>query len=174
METSVFENDYALVKAFESARVQKAFIPYSVGNPVPGLTFDNQAPRCNLLFFSDSHVDMQAVPSRENVEDTIAFANNAKFHLDAVLHGGDAITRSGQNEKAPVKALFEEFWSVLKKSNLPVIFTKGNHDLNDWHNIPANAFTDADWSEMWYDFAEEKWGIVRQKKASGEKSTWHY
>ena len=34
MEKSVFENDYEIVKAFESARVQKAFIPYSVGNPV--------------------------------------------------------------------------------------------------------------------------------------------
>ena len=164
---------YQTVKNFERVRVERAFIPYSVGTPSDKISFDNQSARCNLLFFSDSHIDFNTRYSLMNVKDTVEFANGAPFHLDAVLHGGDAITKSGVNEKAPIKALFADFANLLKKSDLPVLFAKGNHDLSDWNNIPENAFDDADWSEMWYDFAEEKWGIVRQRKANGEKSTWH-
>lgn len=166
---------YETVKAFERARVLREFLPYTVGTQSDELSFNKQEKRCNLLLFSDSHIDfVNAEPSLANVKDTIEFANSAGIRFDAILHGGDAITQSGVQSKETVKAVFSKFGDLLKSSDSPVVFAKGNHDLNDWHNLPENAFDDADWSEMWYDFAERKWGIVRQRKQNGQKSTWHY
>jgi hypothetical protein len=54
------------------------------------------------------------------------------------------------------------------------MYSKGNHDCNDMENNVGNAFTDADWQSIWYGYAEQHYGIVRQTKASGNKSTWYY
>jgi predicted phosphodiesterase len=162
-------------KLFEEEKVKEKYIPYSVGSSSYESHSGTQYQRANFLFFTDSHIDyFNPLADMQNVKDTISFANKFPVKFDAIINAGDIITPFGRNTKESSKAKFAKFSDEAKKLVIPLIFTKGNHDLNDWNNTPANTFTDADWSEMWYDYAESQYGIVRQTKTSGEKSTWHY
>lgn len=162
-------------KLFESERVKAKYVPYSVGNNSAESYGGTQYNRANFLFFTDCHIDyFNRLADTQNVKDVVSFANKFPLKFDAIINAGDIITPFGRNTKQSSKEKFAVFTDEVKKLTAPVIFAKGNHDLNDWNNTPANTFTDADWSEMWYDYAESQYGIVRQTKASGEKSTWHY
>ena len=155
---------------YENQRVYAEIVKHSVGN-----NNGTQYQKANILFFTDSHIDyVKPDASLQNALLTFDFANKSPVPLDAIINGGDTITPFGVNTKAKEKENFARFFNKAKKSAYPVIYCKGNHDLNDWDNTPANTFDDADWSEMFLDYAETKFGIVRQLKSSGEKSTWHY
>ena len=168
---------YAISEDLERFETTKRFAPYSRGYEFNEINTEGfgQYDRCNILFFTDSHIDFnEPIANRRNVENTIEYANNAPFPISAIVHGGDVITPRGELTKQSQKNIFSIFTDMLKKSKYPVIFTKGNHDINDWENTPSNTFNDADWGEMWYNYAETRWGIVRQTKSSGQKSTWNY
>ena len=179
-EKKVFETpEYDLICAVEAANVNRRFIPYSVGSPSRASTYTGQKDRVNLLFFSDSHIDYEepeeiSGAALDNVRRTIAFANDSKVPFDALIHTGDVITPMGKYKKEDSLENASVFFTEAKKSRYPFVFSKGNHDLNDWSNYPGEVFTDRDWSELFFDYAEENFGIVRQTKKNGEKSTWHY
>lgn len=166
-------SDYGKIKDAETAATLKRFIPYSVGAPRTSLIADGQYERLNLLFFTDSHIDINQA-SVDNISDTIDFAKKCPITFDAIIHAGDIITPFGTTSKQGQKSKAALFFNPCKESSVPVLFAVGNHDTNDWSNLVSNAFDDDDWSEMWYDYAEATYGIVRQTKSSGKKSTWHY
>ena len=175
MTDSLIDSTNAPYKSFESERVKAKYIPYSVGNSSAESYGGTQYNRANFLFFTDSHIDYyNSLADTQNVKDVVSFANKFPLKFDAIINAGDIITPFGRNTKQSSKEKFAVFTDEVKKLTAPVIFAKGNHDLNDWGNTPANTFTDVDWSEMWYDYAESEYGIVRQTKSSGDKSTWHY
>lgn len=164
------------LQEYEVADTIKRFTPISVGAP-QGITVGQQYNRANFLFFSDSHIDLprdNSSLSIENVSNAIKFANNAPFELDGVIHAGDVFTGSGVATQASWISAMSPFFDNLKESDKPVLFAIGNHDTNDWGNIPANAMNDTAWGTAWFDYAESEYGIIRQTKQNGHKSTWHY
>ena len=168
-------NPYDLVCAVEEAALLKRFLPYSKGSPKQSLTCDDQYDRANILFFSDSHIDFRnPAECLENVKRTVEFANTCPVKPDAVVNTGDAITPFCIVPKKDAMSRAEKFFELAKESLPPFIFAKGNHDTNDWQNLPENVIDDKDWGELFLNYAEEKHGIVRQTKKSGDKSTWHY
>lgn len=167
--------EYDMVCFMEAVQTNKRFLPYSIGTPTGGVSFDDCYPRANIIFFSDSHVDFRnQAESLDNVRRTIEFSNESPVVFDAIVNSGDAITPFQIRPKQDAIDRFVPFFDELKKSRTPVIYAKGNHDLNDWGNYPENAFTDKDFGDMYYDFAESNFGIIRQTKKNGNKSTWHY
>ena len=102
------------------------------------------------------------------------FANESPVQFDALIHAGDVMTPFGMYKKTDSYTRLAPFFAYAKKSRSPFIFTKGNHDTNDWTNLPPNVLGDQDWSAIFLDFAEKNYGIKRQEKAAGTKSTWHY
>jgi len=168
--------DYNKICEFEAMETEKRFLPYTVGTPSFERTANDQYQRLNLIFFTDSHVDMPwCVPEAcDNVERTIDFANNFPVPFDAVLYGGDTITFFGHVEKTLAKERFKCLVDRVKKCEAPFIFARGNHDPNHVNNLPENYLRDEDYSEIYLDYSEEKDGIVRQTKANGQKSIWHY
>ncbi|MBR5527820.1 MAG: metallophosphoesterase [Clostridia bacterium] len=166
---------YELICAMEEASLNKRFLPYCVGNPKRTLTFNDQFMRANFVFFTDSHIDLfNPDECVDNVHRTIEYANNSPIKFDAVLHAGDIITPWNMVPKDNALARAKSFFDIAKQSSRPFVFSIGNHDSNDSENIPENAFTGDDWGKLFLDYAEEKYGIVRQKKADGTRSTWHY
>jgi DNA repair exonuclease SbcCD nuclease subunit len=150
-------------------------LPYAMTSPRESLTYDDQMPRANFLFFSDSHVDFHlAEESLDNVRRTFDFASRSPIPLDGVIHAGDIITPFGIHSKADGLSRAAAFFEIAKTCRLPVLFSKGNHDLNDWDNTPEGVLTDRDWGELFLNYEQERFGIVRQRKANGERSTWHY
>ncbi len=167
--------NYDLVCENEEMEFYRRFAPYFMGSPKETVTFDDQYERANIVFFSDSHIDFfEKEECVDNVKRTVDFINNAPLPFDAVVHTGDVITPFGKNPKENSLDSAREFFDIVKNSRVPFLFSKGNHDLNDWFNIPENVFSDGNWGELFLDFAEEKYGIHRQTKKSGDKSTWHY
>lgn len=170
---------YDLICQLEEAAFMRRFLPYSIGTPKTTPTFYSESgddyPRANLLFFSDSHLDFKnPEESTDNVRRIVSFANRSPVRFDALVHAGDIMTIAGIREKEEAKKRAEKFFSIMKESKSPVLFAKGNHDLNDWKNLPQNVLTDRDWGELFLDYAEQTYGICRQKKQSGDDSTWHY
>lgn len=166
------------IKETERTNTLKRYIPYSVGSPSASAGWSGQYERLNLLFFTDNHIDTPSanpIPSRQNVSDVYDFVENCPIALDAIINAGDTITPFGVTTKPVQKASIGHFFNECKRiETIPTLYSVGNHDTNDWFNYKSNAFTDDDWSEMWYDWAEQTYGIVRQAKSSGKKSTWHY
>lgn len=166
---------YDLVCMHEETETLRRFLPYSIGTPRRSLTCDDAYQRANIIFFSDSHTDFRnPVESLDNAKRTIEFSNNSPVAFDAVVNCGDAITPFEVRPKEDAYGRFTPFFDEMKKSRSPVIYAMGNHDLNDWGNYPQNVLDDNDFGKMFFDYAEEKYGIVRQKRADGNKSTWHY
>lgn len=167
--------DYNKVCELEEMELYRRFLPYCKGAPSEKLSFDLQSDRANFVFFTDSHIDhIDTAESLDNVKRTIDFINGAPITYDAVIHGGDAITPFGLHEKEASLDRARLFFEEAKRCNRPFIFSKGNHDLNDWDNLPERVFTDDDWGRLILDYEEEKHGIVRQMKNCGSRSTWHY
>lgn len=167
--------DYELVCDMEEINLNKRFLPYSIGTPRKTLTSNNHYDRANFLFFTDCHVDLfNADESLDNVRRIIEYSNGCPVEFDALINAGDAITPSNMVPKCDAKSRFKKFFDLVKQSRSPVVYAIGNHDSNDSRNIFENAFNADDWSEMFYDYAEENFGIVRQIKKDGTKSTWHY
>ena len=159
----------------ETLRLYSEWLPYTVGTDNKNITFDDWYKRANLVFFSDSHIDFEnPEESLQNVKDTVNFINEAPVLIDAVMHGGDIITPFYLFKKEDALKRATSFFEAVKKSKAPFLFAKGNHDLNDWENLPEEVITDNDWGNLFLNEAEEKYGIVRQNKANGLKSTWHY
>lgn len=168
-------SNYDLVCAMEEISLNKRFLPYSIGTPKKTYTCNNHHERANFLFFTDSHVDLfNAEESLDNVRRIIEYANGCPVVFDALINAGDAITPSNMVPKSEAKLRAKSFFDLVKQSRSPVVYAIGNHDSNDSINIFENAFNAADWDEMFFDFAEENFGIVRQTKKDGTKSTWHY
>ena len=167
--------DYDRICELEKMKVCKRFLPYAVGTPSASLSENDQYKRANFVFFTDSHIDAYNIDeSLDNVERTIDFADNFFVPFDAVLYGGDLITPYNIVDKEQAIHRCKPFFDRVKKSETPFIFSKGNHDTNDWDNTLDRAFNDDDWGSMYLDFAEKKYGLVRQKKKRGSMSTWHY
>lgn len=170
---------YDKICSLEEDCFYRKFLPYSAGSPETFPTYSNrltdQLGRVNIVYFADSHTDgIYSHIHLDNVKRTVEFANNAPIEYDAVINAGDMITPFGKTPKEKAYKMADNFFRLAKKSRVPFIFTKGNHDLNDWDNYPNRVLTDKDWGQLFYNFAEETYGIVRQTKKSGEKSTWHY
>lgn len=164
---------YDFLKELEWEATVKRFLPYTYGTPSTAKSADDAYKRCNLLLFSDNHIDfVNSEASLQNVTDTISFANKAPFEISAILNAGDAITQVGNKDE--IKNDFLTFAQNLETSRYPVAYSKGNHDLNDIGNIPSNVFDENDWGEMIYNYAEKNWGMVRQMRANGKKSTYGY
>lgn len=177
--TKAFERimtmSYDKTAAFEEFMLERAFIPYSVGTMSDKLTSNDQYRRANILFFTDSHIDLiNPDECLENVKRTIDYVNNSKVPFDAVLHAGDIITPFNVTQKRDAYERAEKFFEIAKECRVPFIFSKGNHDINDWKNYPCNVLTDADFGSLFLDYAEKKYGIKRQTKSDGVKSSWHY
>ena len=166
---------YDLVCDMEEISLNKRFLPYSVGTPKTTVTSNDHYERANFVYFCDSHVDLfNAEESLDNVRRIIAYANGAPVAFDAVINSGDAITPRNMVPKSEAKRRATEFFDAVKDSKAPFVYSIGNHDSNDSENIPENAFTSADWSELFFDRAEKQYGIVRGTKKDGNRSTWHY
>lgn len=171
--------NYNKVCEYTEQDFYKRFLPYCVGSPknIPTYTLpsSDQYKRANIVYFSDSHSDgFRTKLNLDNVKRTIVFANNAPLKYDAIVNAGDIITPFGKTTKKHALNRAKNFFSLAKKSNIPFIFAKGNHDLNDWDNYPDRVLCDSDWGKLFLDFSENKYGIKRQTKKSGERSTWHY
>lgn len=161
--------NYDIINEAIEYSFDKRVLPYTVGTPVKELSENNQYDRANILFFADSHLDLPCGDAcEENVKKTIEYANSAPFKIDAVIYGGDTITKDGIVPKTSAKEYHERFFDIAKVSESPFLFAKGNHDTNDWKNTPENVITDKEFSEMFLDYAEEKYSLKR------ENSTWHY
>lgn len=166
---------YDMIHAMETMETNRRFLPYAKGAPSDQFTTDEQYDRANFVFFTDSHVDFcEAESSADNLRRTMEYVNSAPVIFDAVIHTGDVITPFGRIPKEDAISRIRPFLDLALESRSPLLFAKGNHDLNDWGNTPSEVISDSDWSRIYLNQAEEKFGIVRQTKASGEKSTWHY
>ena len=166
---------YDFICELERAKLLGRFLPYTVGTERTGVSFDDSYARANLVFFTDSHIDFRNYDeSIDNVRRTVDFVNSCPVTIDAVVNAGDAITPFGIREKSDAISRAEKFFGIVRDCKAPFIYSKGNHDLNDWGNHTSEILTDSDWGRLFLDYAEEKYGIVRQKKKSGDKSTWHY
>lgn len=169
------ENYYDLVCNMERISLEKRFLPYAYGSPKRTTTSNDQYERVNLLFFTDSHIDFtNAKESYDNLVRTVEYANTCPVKLSAVIHAGDFMTPWKIADKNDALNRAKSFFEVAKKSENPFVFAIGNHDYNDAETAPENALTDSDWSELFYDYAEEKYGIIRQIKKNGNSSNWHY
>ena len=166
---------YEMTAAFEAMDTYRRFLPYVKGTPSESMTYNDQYDRANILFFSDSHIDLcETEACVNNVVRTVDFVNASPVRFDAVVHTGDVITPFGRHTKQDALDRFKPFFDEAKRSNAPFIFSKGNHDLNDWDNLPSEVITDCDWSELFLAYAEDNYGIVRQTKSTGDRSVWHY
>ena len=173
------KTDYNKVCEMTEQDFYSRFLPYSAGSPetVPtySIPYTDQYKRVNLVYFADSHTDgFKSKLSLDNVKRTIDFVNNAPLKYDAVINAGDIITPFGKTPKKNAYKRADNVFKLAKKCDVPFIFAKGNHDLNDWDNYPDRVLNDSDWGNLFLNFAEKKYGIKRQVKKNGEKSTWHY
>lgn len=163
---------YSRIRAEENARVWKLLEYYAKGN-----TLDETSAyeRLNIAFMTDSHIDLGPAPveSRRNVKDAIDFCNLSPVPIAAILQGGDLVTQIKATKKEHIKQL-NDYFDMGWKARMPLLFTKGNHDLNAINVSPDQLMKDQDWGEVWYDRAEKKYGIVRQAKSNGQKSSYYY
>jgi len=164
-------------KAYERNRMNKLLVANANGVPTNRLYYGADYKRMNVLFFTDCHLfSYPTAVNKQNVIDIVDYANRSEIPISAIVCGGDVISFNSGDASAETKKFYmaqlEEFFAIAKQSNVPFIFTKGNHDLVDTY--PATVLDDDDWGDLWLDYAEEKFGIVRQTKANGKKSTWHY
>lgn len=167
--------DYDFICKVEEANLYKRFLPYAIGSPERYKTADNSYDRANFVFFTDSHIDfMESDACMDNLKRTIDFANEAPIKFDAVINAGDAITPFYEQDKSLPLFYARQFFDEVKKSRIPFLFAKGNHDVNCWWNKPENVITDRDYYNLYYWFCQENYGTVHQNKANGCPSTWHY
>jgi len=114
-----------------------------------------------------------AKASKQNVVDAINFVNNVRVPIAAILEGGNVKSPSFQDKEKHISGL-TEFFDLGWHANMPLLYTKGEHDINTRKVTPEKALTDKDWGEIWFDRAEEQYHIVRKMKSNGWKSGYYY
>lgn len=174
-ETEVIISDddpaYVEVRDQENTRVENLLNVYAINNK----SGEEPYEMLNIAFMTDSHMDLGSVPMENlrNIRDAIDFCNNSSVPVQAIIHGGDFVT-----DIMPTKAEHFErlsvFFKLGWKSSMPLLITKGNHDLNSI-KVPTNqVMDDSDWGKVWYDRAEKQYGIVRNLQSNKQKSGYYY
>ena len=78
---------YDITCQFEAIRTLDRFIPYSIGTPSDKMSSNDNYPRANFIFFSESHIDFcEPEASLDNVRRTLEFANDSPIRFDALVH----------------------------------------------------------------------------------------
>lgn len=168
---------YAIVRAQENDRVEQLLMDYAQGSE--GADLADKGPdayeRLNIAFMTDSHIDLGPVPkeSIRNVKDAIDFCNNSEVPISAIIHGGDLVTQIKSTKKEHIAHL-NEYFNMGWEAKMPLLYTKGNHDINTINVSPSQMLSDKDWSDVWYDRAEKEYGIVRHLLPNGQKSGYYY
>lgn len=171
-------NEYEYIRRQEINRVYENALPYMVSSDYD-LPYSGDQHSCLALVVStDSHIDYYGANtpySKKNVAEMVDFVNKSRIPLAAIVNCGDSVTTSGTRWTKPLgKERIAPFFEMGMQSKIPFLYTKGNHDCNDFLNLVDNVFDDADWQEIYFGEAETKYGIVRQLKQNGQKSTWYY
>lgn len=182
-QVSIYGDDDNLNIDIEKENTIKRYLPYTICiKPTPFFEADSRlfSFACNLLFFADSHVDETFFDSVDlkNVKYVVDFANTLKHNIhdvreqftntpvfDAVVHAGDVISSGYKVTSEHDEALAVPFFNIIRKLNIPFVFAPGNHDT---------LIRDTAWASMYGDWAENKFGLARQTKANGNKSSWSY
>lgn len=168
---------YAIVRAQENNRVEQLLMDYAQGSE--GADLADKGPdayeRLNIAFMTDSHIDLGPVPkeSVRNVKDAIDFCNNSEVPISAIIHGGDLVTQIKSTKQEHIAHL-NEYFNMGWEAKMPLLYTKGNHDINTINVSPSQMLSDKDWSDVWYDRAEKEYGIVRHLLPNGQKSGYYY
>ena len=165
---------YAIVRENENLRVEQLLQLYEKGILNDG-TDEVSYNNLNIAFMTDSHIDLGPIPleSKRNVRDAISFCNMSKVPIYAIIHGGDLITDIKSTKKEHIKQL-ETFFDLGWNAKMPLLFTKGNHDINAIRVNPSQVMSDKDWSDVWFDKAEKEYGIKRNINANGQKTGYYY
>lgn len=159
--------NYNFIKNTEHAEVEQRGIPFAYSSKyITSAQANNQYERFNFIFAGDSHIDSAIPYSLQNVEDMINFANETKIPIKFCLHAGDVVTPYGAHTKTEVDALIKSFFDAIKESNLPVLYTVGNHDTNDWLNLPEYAYTDADFDRLYLSWLRINHGTIHNVTGS--------
>lgn len=168
--------DDEFIRKAEAHSALKRWLPYSVGttNYVPESNYGVMYTRLSLLVMADPHLDLfYKDKSLQNVQDAYDFAQMSTAYIDdqgrdlsikAVLNCGDVLYNQLSVEASEVT--LNKMFNIAKNCTVPTLFTKGNHD--------NYALDDDDWGNVWFNYAESEYGIVRQTKSNGKKSTWYY
>lgn len=167
----------------EQQNVIKRYLPFTICmKQIPYFVADSRLFQfaCNLLFFTDSHTDETFFDGVDlkNVKYVVEFANGLKNNVhdvseqfvnakvfDAVINAGDVISSGYKVTPEHDAALALPFFNEIKNLDVPFIIAKGNHDT---------LITDTAWASMYGDWAQQKFGLVRQTKQNTHKSTWAY
>ena len=175
-DESSFYSSYGFIKAVENASVEARLVQYSRGTLKNSLDYDqsHSYERLNIAFMTDSHLDLGDKQASEmNVIDAIDFCNNVKVPIAAIIQGGDLTTKFYNNKDRHINEL-TKYFDMGWQANMPLLYTKGNHDLNTKKVSPDKALSDKDWGNVWFNRAEAEYGIVRNSKSNGEKSGYYY
>lgn len=168
-EHEELDNDpeYTRIRNEENNRVKKLIFEYTKDSDVKN--------SLNIAFMTDSHIDLGSSPksNAQNIRDAIDFCNQELLDVSLILHGGDAVTKI-LSTKEEHKNHLKSFFKLTEKAKMPFLYTKGNHDINALYVPPTKCLTDEDWGEVWFDMAENEYGIVRNIKKDGQKSGYYY
>ena len=170
------DNDkYSLIRDGEDKRVEALLKYYSKG--VSGDSEDKveSYDRLNIAFMTDSHIDLGSNISEnlQNVRDAIGFCNGSAIPISLIVQGGDLITTIYPEKQQHMDHL-NEYFGLGWNAKMPLLFTKGNHDINAISVSPSQVLTEEDWGRVWYDRAEKEYGIMRNTKSNGKKSSYYY
>lgn len=169
------KNDF--VHIVENTRVERLLIQYSRGtyNNIRTINDEDTYERLNIVFMTDSHLDLglNVKENFQNVNNAIDFCNNAPVKISAIIEGGDIVTEVKKTKREHIENL-NKFFALTWKAKMPFLYAKGNHDINALRVPPNDVLTDDDWGNVWFDRAEERYGIVRNIKSCGQKSGYYY
>lgn len=159
------DSAYDLIREAEDERVRQLLKKYGA----------NHSAVFNVAFITDSHIDLgsNVVENYQNVRDTIRFCGDSDIPISAIIQGGDIVTKRFGRKEQHIEHM-SEYFDMSWKSQVPHLYTKGNHDLNAINVSPSDLLSDKDWGKVWFDKAESSYGIVRNKKANGQKSGYYY
>lgn len=159
------DSAYAMIREAEDARVRLLLKQYGA----------NHSAVLNIAFITDSHIDLgpNVVENYQNVRDSIRFCNDSEIPISAIIQGGDIVTKIFGRKEQHIEHM-SEYFDMSWKSQVPHLYTKGNHDLNAINVSPLDLLSDADWGKVWFNKAELYYGIVRNKMANGQKSGYYY
>lgn len=175
-DDSISYSNYQFVKAVENTLVESRIVQYWRGTLKYGLDTDqsHSYERLNIAFMTDNHLDLGDIQTnKDNVVDAIDFCNNLKVPIAAIIEGGDVATKVRGNKKDHIQDL-NQFFDLVWNAKMPLLYTKGNHDLNTIRVTPDMALSDKDWGDIWFNRAEEQYHIMRKIKSNGQKSGYYY
>ena len=168
---------YGFVRGIENEHTEKTLVPYVRGTLNGNVLTYNEAnayERLVLAFLTDNHIDLgNFAASYQNVVDAIDFLNNLRVPVAAIIEGGDIVTKIKSTKAAHIEQM-QPFFNLGWTAKMPLLFTKGNHDINTINVPPSQVLDDDDWGQVWFNKAETDYGIVRQTKSNGKKSGYYY